>query len=145
MRLIIDEVIDNELVDYLKQQEGIVSVDYSVKDFFTTINVEINDETEPELIIKYIELYIKPSNSILFEFDKDIKGNYKELKYTVDDMCCEYCYKGLVTLLFEDKNIKSAKSNFDYKKYAFNIEFTIEYNDNYSEEDVIKIINDYLV
>ncbi len=145
MRLIIDEVIDNELIDYLKQQEGIVSVDYSVKDFFTTINIEINNETEPELIIKYIELYLKPSNSILFEFDKDIKGNYKELKYTVDDMCCEYCYKGLVKLLFEDKNIKSAKSNFDYKKSAFNIEFTIEYNDNYSEDDVIKIINDYLV
>ena len=50
---------------------------------------------------------------------------FKTLKYTIDDMCCDYCYRGLVMDLFENKKIKSVKSNYNYKMLAFNIEFII--------------------
>ena len=57
-------------------------------------------------------------------------------------MCCEYCYMGLVMDLFENDKIKSVKSNFDFNKPAFNIEFLIEYNENYSEQELIKYIKE---
>jgi len=77
-----------------------------------------------------------------FEFDKEEKNESKVLKYTIDDMCCEYCYKGLVMDLFENEKIKSVKSNFDFNKPAFNIDFIIEYDKNYNEKDVIKYIKE---
>lgn len=58
-------------------------------------------------------------------------------------MCCEYCYKGLVSSLFGNENIKSVNSNFDFAEPAFNIEFTIEYNEELlSEEQLINIIEE---
>ena len=44
--------------------------------------------------------------------------------------------------LFENHRIKSVKSNYDFKKPAFNIEFTIEYDEKYKEEDLIKYIKE---
>ena len=44
--------------------------------------------------------------------------------------------------LFENDKVKSVKSNFDYKKPAFDIEFIIEFNDNYSEEELINYIHE---
>ena len=49
---------------------------------------------------------------------------------------------GLVMDLFENDKIKSVKSNFDFNKPAFNIEFLIEYNENYSEQELIKYIKE---
>ena len=44
--------------------------------------------------------------------------------------------------LFDNKKIKSVKSNFDYYKSAFNIEFIIEYDSSYKEDDIIKYIKE---
>ena len=68
-------------------------------------------------------------------------GYSETLKYTIEDMCCEYCYKNLVYELFVNEFVKSVKSNFDFNKPAFNIEFIIEYDQNYKEDDLIKYIN----
>lgn len=57
-------------------------------------------------------------------------------------MCCEYCYKGLVQELFENELINSVKSNFDFSKPAFNIKFSIEYDKNYSEDELKKYIEE---
>lgn len=88
--------------------------------------------------MKYIELFQKNKYSILFEFDKGTIGDCRLLKYTIDDMCCEYCYKGLIMDLFENEKIKSVKSNFDFNKPAFDIEFLIEYSEDYSEQELIQ-------
>ena len=57
-------------------------------------------------------------------------------------MCCEYCYKGLVQDLYNNKYIKSVKSNFDFNKPAYNINFEIEYDKMYGEEELIDYIKD---
>ena len=49
---------------------------------------------------------------------------------------------GLVMDLFENDKIKSVESNFDFDKPAFNIEFTIEYDEDYKEEDLIEYIKE---
>ena len=144
MKLVLDDLINTEieeLKEYLLQQEGIIDVKYNKNKPFIVLNIKYNKNTTPEIIIKYIELFQKYNYSILFEFDKGSKGDFKTLKYTIDDMCCEYCYRNLVMDLFENENIKSVKSNFEYNKPAFNIEFEIEY-EKYSEKELIEYIKE---
>ena len=49
-------------------------------------------------------------------------------------MCCDYCYRGLIMDLFENENIKSVKSNFDFNMPAYNIQFIIQYDEKYTED-----------
>lgn len=142
MKLILDDLINKELKEYLLEQDGINNVIVSNKEFLTTLNIDYDKRITPEIIMKHIELFQKNKYSILFEFDKGAIGDFRILKYTIDDICCEYCYKGLIADLFENERIKSVKSNFDYNKPNFDIEFIIEYDENYKEEDLIKYIKE---
>ena len=142
MKLILDDSISEELKDYLLTQEGIISVAFNRKDFLTVLDIKHNEKTTPYIIMKYIELFQDNKYSILFEFDKELLGSFKILKYTVEDMCCEYCYRDLVMDLYEKEKVKSVKSNFDYKMPAFNIEFVIEYDEKYTEEELIDYIKE---
>ena len=140
MKLVLDDFINNELKEYLLMQDGITEVSIDSREFLTVLNIKYNKKVVPETIFKHIELFQKNKFSILFEFDKGYDGDFKILKYVVKDMCCEYCYKSLVSDLFNNKQVKSVKSNFDFSKPAFNIEFTIEYFKKYDENELIKYI-----
>jgi copper chaperone CopZ len=140
MEIKLDGTINPELKDFLLSQEGITNVEINYDDYFIKLNVKFNEKTNSNIVMKYIELFEKYKYSNLVEFNKEYEGKIKTLKYIIDDMCCEYCYMGLVMDLFENDRIKSVKSNFDFKMPAFNIEFTIEYDEKYKEEDLIKYI-----
>ena len=142
MEIKLDGTINPELKDFLLSQEGIINVQINYDDYFIKLNIKFNEKTNPNIVMKYIELFEKHKYSNLVEFNKEYEGKIKILKYIVDDMCCEYCYMGLVMDLFENDKIKSVKSNFDFNKPAFNIEFLIEYNENYSEQELIKYIKE---
>lgn len=75
-------------------------------------------------------------------FDKDVNYGVKKLIYSVDDMCCEYCYKALINQLFMNENIKSAKSNFDFSKPTYNTKLSIEFNEELDEKEIKKCITD---
>ena len=142
MKLVLDDFINKEIKEYLLTQEGIIDVELNEDHNLTVLDIKYNENITPNIILKYIELFQKRKYSILFEFDKNTKGTFNVLEYTIDDMCCEYCYRGLVTDLFENEHIKSVKSNFDYQKPAFNIKFTIEYDKTYTKEELIKYIKE---
>lgn len=142
MKLVLDHFINIELKEFLLTQEGITKVNLRENNNFTVLDIKYNEKVTPYIIMKYIELFQNTKNSILFEFDKETKGNYKVLKYTVSDMCCEYCYKNLIMDLFEMQEVKSARSNFDDNKPPFNIEFIIEIDEKYPQEKVIKYIEE---
>ena len=142
MQIKLDGIVNPELRDFLLGQEGITDVEINYDDYFIKLKIVLNEKTSPKIVMKYIELFEKYKYSNLVEFNKDYERKTKILKYIVDDMCCEYCYMGLVMDLFENDKIKSVKSNFDFDKPAFNIEFTIEYDEDYKEEDLIKYIKE---
>jgi len=142
VKLILDDFINEELKEYLLMQDGVDSVVIDNENFLTILNIKYNKKSPPEIIMKYIELFQKNKYSILFEFDKGTIGDFKVLKYTIDDMCCEYCYKGLIMDLFENKKIKAVKSNFDYYKPAFNVEFIIEYDKECKEKEILEYIKE---
>lgn len=142
MKLVLDHFTTIELKEFLLTQEGITKVDLRENKMLTVLDIKYNEKVTPYIIMKYIELFQNTKNSILFEFDKETKGNYKVLKYTVSDMCCEYCYKNLIMDLFEMQEVKSAKSNYDNDKSTFNIEFIIEIDEKYPQEKIIKYIEE---
>ena len=123
MKFVLDDLISKKLKDYLLLQDGINNIEISNNNFLTILNIEHNEKITPEIVLKLIELVQENKYPILYEFDKGTKGNFKTLKYTIDDMCCEYCYRGLIMDLFENEKVKSIKSNFNYYKPAYNIEF----------------------
>ena len=116
MKLILDDFVNVDLKEYLLMQEGINDIEFDKNKFLTILNINYNNETTPETIMKYIESFQKNEYSTLFEFDKGTIGNFKKMKYTIEDMCCEYCYKCLVRDLFNNIKVKSVKTNFDYYK-----------------------------
>lgn len=142
MEIKLDGTINPELKDFLLSQEGITNVEINYDDYFIKLNIKFNEKTNPNIVMKYIELFEEYKYSNLVEFNKEYEGKMKTLKYLIDDMCCEYCYMGLVMDLFENDKIKSVRSNFDFNKPAFNIELLIEYNENYSEQELIKYIKE---
>lgn len=142
MEIKLDGTINPELKDFLLTQAGITNVKINYDDYFIKLNIKFNEKTNTNIIMKYIELFEKYKYSNLVEFNKEYEGKTKILKYIVDDMCCEYCYMGLVMDLFENDRIKSVKSNFDFKMPAFNIEFIIEYDEKYEEKELIKYIKE---
>ena len=140
MKVVLDNVVSQELKTFLLAQVGVVDVDFFVKDFISEINVKINEKTTPEIIMKYIDLFQDNKYSTLLSFDKEEIENFKNLKYVIKDICCEYCYMSFVGDLFENKFIKSVKSDFKIYKPLFNIEFIIEYSSDYAEDKLIEFI-----
>ena len=140
MEIKLDGSVNPELKEYLLSQNGINNVDITYGDFFVKLNIKHNEKTNPSIIMKYIELFENYKYSYLLEFNKNYNGKTKILKYTIDDMCCDHCYMGLVMDLFENDKIKSVKSNFDFNASAYDIEFIIEYDFKYNEDEIIKLL-----
>ena len=142
MKLVLDDIISDEIKKYLLLQTGITKVKLEKKDFLTVLNIDYSKDTTPEIIMKHIELFQNNDYSILLQFDKNNMDNYKVLKYVVKDMCCEYCYKALVMDLYLNKKIKSVITNFDSIKQVREVEFIIEYSEDYNEKKLIEYIKD---
>ena len=142
MEIKLDGIVNPKLKEFLLSQEGIIDVDINYDDYFIKLNIKFNEKTSSIIIMKYIELFEEYKYSNLVEFNKEYVGKIKTLKYTINDMCCEYCYMDLVMDLFENDKIKSVKSNFDFNKPAFNVELLIEYSENYSEQELTEYIKE---
>lgn len=141
MKLIFDDNFNQEIKQYLLGQPGINDVNIIDNEITTEININY-ENTTPLIILKYIEIFQNNKYNTLFSFDKENISEVKELKYLIDDICCEYCYKSLMRKLFENEFIKSAKSNFDFNKPAYNIELVIEYKNDYNENKLIEYIKE---
>ena len=140
MEIKIDSIVNPELREFLLSQEGIIDIDINYDNYFIILNIKLNEKTNPNIVMKYIELFENYKYSNLVEFNKEYNKKSKTLKYTINDMCCEFCYKDLVMDLFKNEKVKSVKSNFDPNKSVLNIEFIIEYDENYSEDELIRYI-----
>lgn len=138
MYLVLDDIVFDELKDFLLSQEGIKKVEISKDKIGNKIYVEYDTNISPLIIMKYIALFEEYECSELLEFDKGLQYKTRKIKYTVESICCEYCYKSFVMKLFENKYINSFKSNFDFDRFT-SIIIELEYT-NYSEDEIVEII-----
>ena len=100
MRIVLDDVLDHELKEYLLSQEGINDVNLYNEDFQGKLDIKFDERITPQIIMKHINLFQGTEYINLIQFDKGIKGAFKKIKYIVDDVCCEHCYKSLIHELF---------------------------------------------
>ena len=131
-----DEIIDNELIHYLDTEN--VSKFTTMKNGSITLDTEYNEE----IVLGFINLFRCNKDSFITGFDKK-KDSYNTLEYIVDDMCCEYCYKDLMEMLFLNEDIFAVTSNFSKNSTAFNIKLIIKYSKDYNKDDLIKYIEEY--
>ena len=138
-----DYFVDKELEEYLLSQKGITSVSINKDIIPAELEVKFDNKiVTPNIIIKFIMLFLKLDNSMLLDFDKGYSGEVKHLKYVAKDVCCENCFKGFIMSLFDNENIINVKSNFDGSE-MFNVELDIDYI-NISEEELIKYVEEKL-
>ena len=107
MKLKLDEVYDDNFKEFLLSKQGIENIEVDREKSFSNINIKINEIVNPLTIYGYIKEYDKNQFSTILEFDKESTFKCKRLEYIIDDVCCEYCYKNLIEVLFENENIKS--------------------------------------
>lgn len=118
---------NDDLINYLSSLDGVIASNIN-KD-----NNEIYVEYDSSVIslkllkteiILYLDLTKIPS---IISFDKHCKNNIKKEKIIVEDLCCEYCLKGMIEDLLEIDGIESAYTDFDYvNKYNVNIFITYD-------------------
>ncbi len=126
LTLKLDVLFYDDLINYLKQLDGVKTTN-------------INNETDEiyleydQLVIslnvlkKHILLYLNilelPS---IISFDKHIDNTKKDI-IIINDLCCEYCLKGMIEELLDTNGIISAYSDFDYhNKKKVNIFITYD-------------------
>lgn len=142
MKVLLDDYINKELIEYLLTQEGILEVKLNEIDMFMEVAVKHNEKITASVIMKYIELFQDNKFSTMIAFNKENNTNLRKLKYNAGDICCEYCYMGFVKEMFNKKEIVSLKSNYNLYDALYNIEFEIEYDENYNEEELLKYIKE---
>ena len=140
LRIVINDFIGDELEDYLSIQEGILSAKKSFEGEELGLNIEYDNNITPEMIYSFISIFKKYTYPHLWKFNKGLQGKLKTYTYYVEDMCCENCYMGFIENLFKNENINSVTSDFDDSKRIVDANFTIEYKEDYKEEDLIKYI-----
>ena len=142
--LIIDHCGHEELENYLTSLKGILSIMIQKKEKLE-IYIKYNPNIITPKIIKIeILLFLNIINTpSILAFDKHSSINTNEYKIIIDNLCCEYCFKGAIDDLLEIEGIEKIESNFSEELY-YNREnkiiINIKYNPNLlSFEDMKQI------
>ena len=80
MKLLLDDILDDEIKEYLLSQNGINSVKLKKKDFKTEVSIECDDNISHLIIMKYIDLFQQNKYPTILEFNKAFKNKTKKLK-----------------------------------------------------------------
>ena len=137
------DFFDKELCDYLSTIKGVL---------FSKIDIENNEiyiEYNSSIIllktlIMEIDLYLNTNNTpSIISFDKHFEKNIAKDIIVIEDLCCEYCLKGMIEDLLENELIKSAYTDFNYiDKKNVNIFITYD-NKMMNLEELKKIRNKF--
>lgn len=138
LTLTIDDY-DFELLDYLLSLKGIYNVTKVDRELIITIEYDENIIT-PVLIFQEIALFLNNINKpFLLGFDKHFE-NPEKYNMVLGDVCCEYCYMGMIAELLSKPGIeKFNNDNFDVIKLS-NASVDIYYDPSKLTLDDIKLI-----
>lgn len=108
------DFLDKELNEYLSSLNWVLfsRVDMEKNEIYveydsTIISIKV---LKMEIIL-YLNLNNTPS---IISFDKHYEKGIKEDVIIIEDLCCEYCLKGMIDDLLEYDAIKSAYTDFNY-------------------------------
>lgn len=115
LTLKVDNVFLNEIDVYLLSLKGIekVKVDYDNNEIYIKYDDKIITLNILKMeILSYLELLNIPS---IISFNMHSKNKLVDYELIINDLCCEYCLKGIIEELLLITGIDFVGSNFDYK------------------------------
>lgn len=133
------DFLDEELNKYLSSLNGVLfsKVDMEKNEIYVEYDSSIISIKILKMeIILYLNIKNTPS---IVSFDKHFGNNIKKDIIIVDDLCCEYCLKGMIEDLFEYDAIKSAYTDFNYVDKK-NVNIFITYDDKILKLDELNKI-----
>ena len=137
------DFLDKELNEYLSSLNGV---------FFSKVDMEKNEiyvEYDSTIIsIKVLKmeiiLYLNLNNTpSIISFDKHYEKGIKEDVIIIEDLCCEYCLKGMIDDLLGYDAIKSAYTDFNYIDKN-NVNIYITYDDKALKSDELNKLKNKL-
>lgn len=137
--------IGTNLEEYLLSLDGITEININTNDAYIDIKYD-SSKTTPQ-VIKYEILFCIGALKIpsITAFNKHEKAG-ETYTILIKDICCEFCFKGMIDDLFMILGINSAQSDFDYDN-MFNVKIDITYDSKrMSKEEIITIekkLNNY--
>lgn len=140
-KLKLDSTINSELHDYLLQLTGINEVKIDKLD--NSIYVLYSEDIIPLKILKLeIKAFLEIDNNFpnFLSFDKYSDNILENEIIIINDLCCEYCLKGMIEDLFDTDGIDTAYTNYDYHD-KHDVKIFIKYDNqiiNKTEIDKIK-------
>lgn len=116
--------LNNELTKYLMSLNG---VKYSNLDD-DEVYIEYDSSVIFLKVLKFELLTFLDCLKIpsIIAFDKHLENTNKDT-IVIDDLCCEYCLKGMIEELLETDGINSATTDFDYHNKR-NVKIFITYD-----------------
>lgn len=130
-----DCLIDKEIKDYLLKINGIEDIKINLDT--GEIYIKYNN-ISIKLILMEVELFLNvvkfPS---LIGFDKHSKNKLLDYEMIINDLCCEYCLKTNIDILFETDGIESVRTDFDYINNK-DVKIFIKYDNNKIDIESIK-------
>lgn len=137
------DFLDKELNEYLSSLNGVLfsKVDMEKNEIYveydsTIISIKV---LKMEIIL-YLNLNNTPS---IISFDKHYEKGIKEDVIIIEDLCCEYCLKGMIDDLLGYDAIKSAYTDFDYIDKN-NVNIYITYDDKALKSDELNKLKNKL-
>ena len=130
-----------ELTEYLRGLDGINSVSYNYDGVCPVIDVKydgtkINYKT---IFYETCAFCEEPYDGSILSFDQHLNNN-KEYEINLDNICCEMCYKGVISELINTEGITSIKGCSDkiYKDQRDKVRVKVKYDDSIIKESQIK-------
>lgn len=137
------DFLDKKLNEYLSSLNGVLfsKVDMGKNEIYveydsTIISIKV---LKMEIIL-YLNLNNTPS---IISFDKHYEKGIKEDIIIIEDLCCEYCLKGMIDDLLGYDAIKSAYTDFNYIDKN-NVNIYITYDDKALKSDELNKLKNKL-
>ena len=115
----VEEVkVDNEKLDiYIKYDETKISINRVKLECFLFLGIN----TIPSLLA----------------FNKHYKQKLEDDIIVINDLCCEYCLKGMIEELLMNEGISKASSDYDYVNKK-NVQINISYDESIITKEQLK-------
>ena len=133
----------NELKDYIESLKGVkkASIDDDDADSITVDITYDADLMSPKVLFFEVLAFMERTPLSLLGFDKHF-NKPEEYNLVIKDLCCDYCFKGMIEDLFDMKGITKAITEDNVFMNHENVVIKVGYDPKIMTLDEIKKIEE---
>ena len=137
LKLDYEYLLNEEFITYILSQNGVleVKIDKENDEIYLKYDAKIISLEGLNYEINFfLDILNIPS---LLSFDKHSINKTTKYIMKIEDICCEYCLKGMIAELLETKGIEKINTNYNEYDQWEDILFYIEYDETLISKDAI--------